>query len=197
MAAVQLAHLAAEKKQASTMRFVTFNDSLVSEVEHTLQAWQYETPMDACEDSEGVQRDLDRMHYCETWRHGLLVYVFRVFHWFPSMPVQPVAIYHARVVTDHVFSCRFVGYLAKQALLPLFWACCEIMEMRDKISEFCTYWSTKTRYRLLDDTLPLLDEIWSEQERLGANNTCWTAIVDRWHARERDQDSIPRTICFG
>lgn len=181
------------------MQFVTFDDSLVAEIQQSLEAWHHVSSADAWQDEESMQQDEDRMHCSEAWRHGLLLYIYRIFRWTPNEAVPLQVVRHARTVTDHVFSCRDAGYLAKQAALPLLWAGCELTDLgiRGKIADFCTFWSGKTRYRLLDHVMPLLNEVWLAHEIQGHDNVCWTSVIDRWHALGQTNSSLPETFCLG
>lgn len=199
LSAVQLAHLVVANQRTPTSQFSSFDADLVSEIEQSLQTWQHTSPVDAWVNEESMHRDNDEMHCSEAWRYGLLIYIYRVFQWQSGMPV-PVQIAHqARLIVDHVFACRDTGYLAKQAIFPLFLAGCEITDqsVRRRISGFCIFWSDKTRYRMMNDVMPLLEDVWLAQETYGLHNVCWTSIIDKWHAFYRTEGTIPKTLTFG
>ena len=199
-AVIQLAHLAAEKVKAATMRFVIFDDGAFTEIQSMLRSWCYTADAEAWADEETMQHNVDKMHCSEAWRHGLLLYIFRVFQWNPGEEATVEVAYHARQVLDHVFACRDTGFLAKQTVFPLFLAGCEVKDTsaRERIATFCAYWSQKTRFFMIDSVMPLLEEIWAAQEAKGTSAVSWWTVINRWHANDKlASGDFCATFCFG
>ncbi|KAK8061995.1 hypothetical protein PG994_008361 [Apiospora phragmitis] len=118
---MRLARLSAEKRKSAPMQYVKLDDTVISDIENSLGSWQHVSPPTADRDESSVHQDMDSMHCAEAWRHGLLLYVHRVFRWEPGDRVPPSMARCARVTADHVFACREDSSLvAKQALLPPF-----------------------------------------------------------------------------
>ena len=195
---MQLARLGSEKRESSSMKRVTFNTTFISEIEKSLESWHHEFSATAFQDEESMQHDQDRMHCSEAWRHGLLLYIYRVFHWEPGSITPISVLYGARVIVDHVFACRDETLVAKQALLPLFFAGCELRDQstRQKIVKSCFFWNERTRYHLFHSTIPLLTAVWAEQDTKGFENVWWGQIVDRQH-RSECRSPLQRRLCFG
>ncbi|KAJ3567765.1 hypothetical protein NPX13_g6659 [Xylaria arbuscula] len=195
---MQLARLSAEKSKATSMRYVKFDDAVISEIEKALETWQHVSPPNTLQDEATLHQDMDTMHCCEAWRNGLLLYLYRVFQWEPGEPVSIQATLRARILTDHIFACREDSLVAKQALLPLFFAGCELRDepTRKKIVRYCAIWDDMTRYHMFNSTIPLLKEVWADQEQKGFDNVWWGQVVDRRHAAE-SRDALQMRICFG
>lgn len=197
--AVQLAHLAAEKQKTASMRWVAFDSSLVSEIEQTLEAWSH-TPSDTVlDDEESIHQDMERMHCSEAWRNGLLLYIYRVFWWKPAdrLPGQVVA--RARTILDHACSCRDDQFLARQALLPLFFAGCEMADVsaQNRIKELCSLWNERTRYHMFGTMIPLLEQVWAARQTHGPEHVWWGQIVDKTISAQSSSHSPKMGICFG
>ncbi|KAK8071820.1 hypothetical protein PG996_005168 [Apiospora saccharicola] len=199
---MRLARLSAEKRHSASMEYVKFDDTVVSDIERSLESWRHVSPPAADQDDEGaMHQDMDSMHCAEAWRGGLLLYVYRVFHWEPGSrtPVRLARV--ARVTVDHVFACRDDSSLvAKQALLPLFFAGCELRDesTRRKILRLCSVWDEVTRYHMFSSTVPLLKEVWEEQEQSGFDHVWWGQVVDRLHAnKESHSHTLKMRLCFG
>ena len=195
---IELANLAAEKQKASSMRSVVFDTTLFSPIESSLESWCYPFSQAGFYDEESMQQYQDAMHCSEAWRHGLVLYIYRVFRWEPGMDVPVHITFRARVVLDHVFACRDDGFVGRQALLPLFLAGCELTDQssRTRITDFCASCSQRTGYHMFNTAIPLLEEVWADQEVRGFNSVWWGQIVDRWHSASSDQ-SLPLRITFG
>ncbi|KAI0813724.1 fungal-specific transcription factor domain-containing protein [Xylaria sp. FL0064] len=195
---MQLARLSAERRKSSSMQYVKFDDAIVSEIEKLLECWQHESSPTSLQDEASMHQDLDNMHCSEAWRNGLLLYLYRVFQWEPGSRVSISAPLHARKIADHVFACREDSLVAKQALLPLFFAGCELRDesTRRKILRYCTLWDDMTRYHMFNSTIPLLREIWAEQERKGFDDVWWGQVVDRAHLTE-SRGTLKMRLCFG
>ncbi|KAK7997859.1 Cholesterol 7-alpha-monooxygenase [Apiospora arundinis] len=197
-AVMRLARLSAEKSKSSTMQYVKLDDAVISELEQSLEAWQHVSPSTADEDESAMQEDMDSMHCSEAWRHGLLIYMYRVFRWEPGSRTPVHVARRARVVADHVFACRADGLVAKQALLPLFFAGCELRDesTRGKILEYCSLWNVMTRYHMFESAIPLLNEVWADQEQREFENAWWGQVADRKH-EAKPQHPLRMRLCFG
>lgn len=180
------------------MRYVKFDDSVISEIEKALESWQHVSSPTSLQDEASLHQDMDAMHCSEAWRNGLLLYLYRVFQWEPGHPVAIRAALRAQITADHVFACREDSLVAKQALLPLFFAGCELRDepTREKILNYCAIWDDMTRYHMFNSTVPLLKEVWTVQARNGFDNAWWGQVVDRRHASE-SRDTLQLRICFG
>ncbi|KAL3420287.1 hypothetical protein PVAG01_08786 [Phlyctema vagabunda] len=194
---MRLARLGAEKRKSSSMRYVIFDTSVLSELEQALESW-YHCPCTEFRSEECIQKDQDNMHCSEAWRNGLLLYIYRVFYWECGSEVPMHILYRARTVVDHVVACRDESMISRQALLPLFFAGCELRDRstRNKILELCSVWNERTRYNVFGSAIPLLKQIWSEQETRGFGNVWWGQIVDEMHASESCHPLQVR-LCFG
>lgn len=195
---MRLARLSAEKRKSASMRHVMLNNSAVVKIEQALESWGHFSPAMAFRDEESMQQDQDSMHCSEAWRNGLLLYIYRVFWWQPGDNVPMRMLCRARVIVDHVFACRDESMVSRQALLPLFFAGCELRDRssRRKIVEFCSVWDQRTRYHMFSSTVPLLEEVWAEQERLGFENVWWGQVVDQRHMSEC-HFPLQMRLCFG
>lgn len=194
----QMSRLAAEKTKSLGMRFVKFDDAAVAQLENALDSWNHPSSAECFTDEESMQLDRDRMHCSEAWRNGILLYAYRVFRW-TAGEVPPMQITsRARDIVDHILACRDDAMISRQALLPLFFAACETRDhsIRRKVIELCSTWDTRTRYHMFQDTVPLLEEVWSEQERRGFENVWWGQIVDAKH-RSNTTSPLQQRICFG
>lgn len=49
---------------------------------------------------------------------------------------------------------------------------------------------------MFNRTVPLLEEVWAEQESLGTENVSWAQVVDKQHAAE-SQYHLKVRLCFG
>ncbi|KAM5462993.1 hypothetical protein MferCBS49748_006220 [Microsporum ferrugineum] len=195
---MQLARLCAEKRKSSSMRYVTFDTTAALEIEQSLECWYHISPETAFQSEESMQQDQDSMHCSEAWRNGLLLYIYRVFRWEPGSSVPLAILFRARVITDHVFACRDQSMVSRQALLPLFFAGCELRDrsLRRKIVEFCSIWDTRTQYHMFSNAIPLLEEVWAEQDAKGFENVWWGQIVDKLHS-SGTQHPLQMRLCFG
>ncbi|KAI0968366.1 hypothetical protein F4678DRAFT_442851 [Xylaria arbuscula] len=195
---MRLVRLGAEKKKSLSMRYVKFDDTIISDLENLLESWQHVSPPTSFQDEDSMHQDLDTMHCSEAWRNGLLLYLYRVFQWEPGSQVAARAALRARITADHIFACREDNLVAKQALLPLFFAGCELKDesTRRKILRYCALWDDMTRYHMFDSTIPLLKAVWAEQDQRGFDHVWWGQVVDRVHAAE-SRDTLQMRLCFG
>lgn len=193
---MKLARISAEKRKSSSMRYVTVNTAVISELEQSLESWRH-PPNTELRSEECMQKDQDSMHCSEAWRGGLLLYIYRVFHWEPGSNVPMSILYLARTILDHVLACREGSMVSRQALLPLLFAGCELRDRssRKTILGFCAGWNKRTRYNVFGSAIPLLEEVWAEQEMKGFQNVWWGQIVDRLHAAETYP--LQTQLCFG
>jgi hypothetical protein len=196
---MQVARLSAEKRQSSSMRYVTFDATVIAQIEQALESWRHISPAAlAFGSEEDIQQDQDCMHCSEAWRHGLLLYIYRVFRWEPGSPIPMHVVRWARVIVDHVVACRDENMVSRQALLPLFFAGCEQRDrsVRQKIVQFCSVWNDRTRYQMFGSTIRLLEEVWAEQEAKGFENVWWGHVVDRQHTSASCYP-LQMRLCFG
>lgn len=171
--------------------------TMVAEIQQFLESWCHIPGPAAFRDEDGMHQDLDAMHCSEAWRNGLLLYIFRVFQWEPGSKIPMNILYRARAVVDHVVSCRDVNMISKQALLPLFFAGCELQDrsIKSKIINLCSIWNDRTRYHMFRDAIPLLEEVWLDQQTMGFENVWWGQVVDRRHAFQAHP--LRMRLCFG
>lgn len=194
---MRLAHLSEERRKAFPEPDSGFERSAISEIEQYLESWCHIPAAMAFPDEDSVHQDQDAMHCSEAWRNGLLLYIFRVFQWEPGAPVPGHILYRARAVVDHVASCRDVNMVSRQALLPLFFAGCELRDRstQGEIVKLCSTWNERTRYHMFQDAVPLLEEVWADQEMKGFENVWWGQIVDRRHTSHAHP--LRMRLCFG
>jgi len=196
---VQLAHLAAEKQKTVSMHWVRFDHSFVSQIERSLEAWSHTASDAAFDDEETAHQDIDRMHCSEAWRNGLLLYIYRVFWWKPADTVPRQVVARARAILDHACSCRDDQFLARQALLPLFFAGCEMADVsaQNRIKSLCSAWNERTRYHMFGAMVPLLEQVWIARQTHGPENIWWGQIVDEAVVGQSSYHTPPMRICFG
>ena len=192
---MRLARLGAKKRHSVEDKLS--DADMIEEIQKSLETWQYTSCTNA-DDEESMQRDQDRMHCSEAWRNGLLLYIYRVFHWKAGQKTPIQILFRARAVADHVFASRDENMITRQALLPLFFAGCELRDIstRRKMIQYCKTWGSKTRYHMFYTTVPLLQQVWAEQEEKGFESVWWGQIVDTQHAAEPD-GPLQRRLCFG
>lgn len=180
------------------MQYVTFDSTVVSELEQSLESWCHVSPPTAFRDEESMHQDQDSMHCSEAWRNGLLLYIYREFWWKLGESIPVRILYRARIILDHVFACRDESMVSRQALLPLFFAGCELRDQssRTKIVDFCSVWDKRTRYHMFSSTIPLLEDVWARQELEGFENVWWGQVVDEQHMPE-SRSSLQMRLCFG
>jgi hypothetical protein len=193
---MQLARLSAEKRKTTSMRYVSLDTAVIAQLEQSLENWSHPL-IPEFRSEECMQLDQDSMHCSEAWRNGLLIYMYRVFKWQPGSSIPMNILYRARAVLDHVLACRDESMVSRQALLPLFFAGCELRDRssRKTILHFCAVWNGRTKYNLFSSTIPLLEEVWAEQEIKGFENVWWGDIVDKKHAS--DSYPLQMRLCFG
>jgi hypothetical protein len=193
---MQVARLSAERRKSPSKLDSTFDDIIISEIEKSLESWRYIPTATAFRDEDCMHEDQDVMHCSEAWRNGLLLYIFRVFQWKPGCSVPTCILYRARLIVDHVVSCHD-DMMSKQALLPLFFAGCELRDRstQRQITKLSSMWDERTRYHMFRSTIPLLQEIWAEQEMKGFENVWWGQIVDKQHSSK--PRPLKMRLCFG
>lgn len=177
----QLAELAKQSEIASSMKWLTFDMTLVKEIEQELGEWTNDTcssnspPQSHITEDEAIKQlhdEQDRWHCAEAWRYALLLYIESVFktdHQRPSVRVHRLV----RKTIDHTRCCRRTSQTQKQLLIPVFLAGSETKDedMRYFVKDYCTYWGEKSRYSMFDSVPVLFDEIWT-------TGTWWGAIID-------------------
>ncbi|KAB8254315.1 fungal-specific transcription factor domain-containing protein [Aspergillus pseudonomiae] len=191
---MQVARLAAEQRRSPVTQAAT----VLSAIERSLETWHHISPATAFKDEESMQQDVDNMHCAEAWRNGLLLYLYRVFRWAPGQSVPMHTLYRARVIMDHVFACRNECMVSRQALLPLFFAGCELRDhsSRRKILDICASWNDRTRYHMFSTAIPLLEAVWTEQTIHGFDNVWWGQTIDKQHTSD-SHSPLQVRISFG
>lgn len=194
---MRVARLSAARQTSSVTLKPAFENILILEVEKSLDSWCHVPAATAFQDEDAMHRDQDVMHCSEAWRNGLLLYIYRIFYWKPGSSVPMHIPYRARLIVDHVQSCRDGSMMSRQALLPLFFAGCELRDrsIQKEILRLCSVWDERTGYHMFRNTIPLLEEIWAEQEMQGFENVWWGQIVDRHHASKAHP--LKMRLCFG
>jgi hypothetical protein len=194
---MQVARLSAERQNSSSTLVFAFDNTVISEIEQSLESWCHIPAATAFRDEDSMHQDQDAMHCSEAWRNGLLLYIFRVSQWEPGTSIPMRILYRARVTMDHVTSCRDVNMMARQALLPLFFAGCELRDRstQAEIIQRCSVWDERTRYHMFRNTIPLLEEVWAEQEMKGFENVWWGQVVDKHHMSKAHP--LKMRLCFG
>jgi hypothetical protein len=194
---MQVARFSAERQKLSLTLDFAFDNTIISEIEQWLECWRHIPAATAFRDEDCMHQDQDIMHCSEAWRNGLLLYIFRVFQWEPGSSVPMRILYRARVIVDHVVSCRDANMMSRQALLPLFFAGCELRDRstQSEIVKFCSIWDERTRYHMFRSTIPLLEEVWAEQDAKGFENVWWGQVVDKQHTSKAHP--LKMRLCFG
>lgn len=192
---MQLARLSSE---AASARSEGPAKSKVQKLKQMLESWQHVSSTASIVDEESMLQDQDARHCEEAWRNGLLLYLHRVFEWQPGEQIPKHFISRAKVIMAHASACRDEGMVARQALLPLFLAACEFQErsLRMRIMKSCAAWNDETGYGMFSDAIPLLEEVWAEQEAKGFKNVWWGQIVDRRHGAHSN-NPLQMRLCFG
>lgn len=194
---MQVARFSAERQKSSLTLDFAFDNTIISEIEQWLECWRHIPAATAFRDEDCMHQDQDIMHCSEAWRNGLLLYIFRVFQWEPGSSVPTRILYRARVIVDHVVSCRDANMMSRQALLPLFFAGCELRDpsTQSEIIKFCSIWDERTGYHMFRSTIPLLEEVWAEQDTKGFENVWWGQVVDKKHTTKAHP--LKMRLCFG
>lgn len=198
-ALMQLVSLAEENEKASSMRWTRFDLTLVGEIQAFIISWDNPSLVIGDDMSEEqMQQQRDRWNCSEAWRYGLLIYITRVFRWDrKTSPPLRLALY-ARLVLEHVHSCRHTTIVQKQAFLPLFFASCETTDQfsRQSVREYCLYWGRACGYDLFRSAAALLEDVWREQDELGGDGAWWGSVVDE-KQRPYLSHAEPLQFCFG
>ncbi|PMD40625.1 hypothetical protein L207DRAFT_554328 [Hyaloscypha variabilis F] len=196
---MQLASLAEENEKVSSMRWARFDLTPIDEIQAFIISWENPSPIIDDEISEEqMQRQRDRWNCTEAWRYGLLIYITRVFRWDrKTNPPLRLALY-ARLVLEHVNSCRRTAIVQKQAFLPLFFASCETKDQfsRQSVREYCQYWGGVCGYDLFRSAAALLEDVWREQDGVGGRAAWWGSVVDEKQRPYLDHEE-PMQFCFG
>ncbi|KAF7526036.1 hypothetical protein G7054_g10893 [Neopestalotiopsis clavispora] len=174
-----------------------FDNDEIAELIHSLEGWYHIPAATALQNEDSMHEDIDVMHCSEAWRHGLLLYIFRVFQWKPGSTIPMHIIYRARTVVDHVIACRDTTMVSRQALLPLVFAGCELQDKstRADIVRLCSLWDQRTRYHMFRGAIPILEDVWAESDKNGLENVWWGQIIDK--RQSCDASALKLRICFG
>jgi hypothetical protein len=196
---MQVASLAEENEKASSMRWTKFDLTLVDEIQASIINWKSPTlDIDSDVSEEQMQQQRDRWNCTEAWRYGLLIYITRVFRWKRNTsPPSKLAIY-ARLILEHVNSCRHTALIQKQAFLPLFFAGCETKDRfsQQNIREYCQYWGKACGYNLFSSASALLEDVWMEQD--GSSEAWWGSVIDKkQQPYQFHVDVAAMQFCFG
>lgn len=194
---MQVARLSAERQKSPLTPEFAVEDTVISDIEQSLKSWRHIPAATVFRNEEYMHQDLDVMHCSEAWRNGLLLYIFRVFQWEAGSAVPTHITCRARVIVDHVLSCRDDNMMSRQALLPLFFAGCELRDrsMQTGIVKLCAMWDERTRYHMFRSTIPLLEEVWAAQKTKGFENVWWGQVVDKQH--NSGAHPLKVRLCFG
>lgn len=194
---MRIARLDTARRQSCSRLDSSSMSDAVSEIAQSLEAWRHVPTTTSTQDEECMHEDMDVMHCSEMWRSGLLLYMFRVFQWEPGSSVPIHITYRARTVVDHASACRDDNMLSRQALLPLFFAGCELRDKstQAEIIRLCSVWDQRTRYHMFRGAIPMLEEVWSALEIEGLDNVWWGQIIDKQHSSE--VAPLKMRICFG
>lgn len=196
---MQLATLAEENEKACSMRWTRFDLALVDEIQASIISWKNPyLDIDDEVSEEYMNQQRDRWHCTEVWRYGLLIYIMRVFRWDRnSSPPWKLALY-ARLILDHVHSCRQTAVVQKGTLLPLFLAGCETKDifLRQSIRDYCQYWSGICGYNLFMSAASLLEDVWMEQDGFGGDEAWWGSVIDEKQTPNQSPIASMQ-FCFG
>lgn len=197
---MQLTSLARENEQALSMRWTKFDLTPVNNIQASIANWKNNNILMISNNisEELIQQQRDRYHCTEAWRYGLLIYITRVFYWpRESTPPNTLTIY-ARLLFEHVQSCRRTSIVAKQAFFPLFLAGCETKDLflRQSIRDFCEHWDAASGYDLFRSALSLLEDIWREQDGASDDVVWWGSVMDKKQQIYQLQEGRMQ-YCFG
>lgn len=197
---MKLTSLAQENEQALSMRWTKFDLTPVNDIQASITNWSNSSilTIDNNLSEESMQQQRDRYHCTEAWRYGLLIYIARIFHWNRNSSPPKTLVIYARLIFEHVQSCRRTSIVAKQAFFPLFLAGCETKDLflRQSIKEFCEYWDTASGYDLFRSALSLLEEIWKEQNGSFSGEVWWGSVIDKKQQINQLQ-GVQMQFCFG
>ncbi|CAI7632592.1 unnamed protein product [Penicillium crustosum] len=177
----QLSELAKQCEVALSMKWLTFNMTPITKIEHELIEWKNDTDSPSSDDDSDLTEEdaikqfheqQDRYHCAEAWRYALLLYLEYIF----KGDRQRRSICVTRLVRktiDHIRCCRRTSQTQKQLLIPVFLAGSETSDddMRHFVKEYCAYWGEKSRYSMFNSVPVLFDEIW-------ATGKWWGAVID-------------------
>lgn len=182
------------------MRWTNFDSTLVNNIQASITNWRNSSllAIDNGLSEESMQQQRDRFHCTEAWRYGLLIYITRVFQWTRTSSPPKILATYARLIFEHVQSCRRTSIVAKQAFFPLFLAGCETKDrfLRQSIREFCEYWDTSSGYNLFRTALSLLEDTWKEHNGPSGDEVWWGSVIDRKQQIYQLQ-GLSMQFCFG
>ncbi|KAJ5700853.1 hypothetical protein N7536_003866 [Penicillium majusculum] len=177
----QLSELAKQCEVALSMKWLTFNMTPITKIEHELIGWKNDADSPSSDDDSDLTEEdaikqfherQDRYHCAEAWRYALLLYleyIFKSDRKRRSISVNKLV----RKTIDHIRCCRRTSQTQKQLLIPVFLAGSETSDedMRHFVKEYCAYWGEKSRYSMFNSVPVLFDEIW-------ATGKWWGAVID-------------------
>lgn len=182
MAMGRLAKLASIYEQEARMEWTTFNTFPVDLVVEEVALWK--NPDDVSSDSlgetgEDADARRDRYLVAEAWRNAILLYARRVFKERQDRQDLWSTQHLTRVILDHVKCIPQTTTVQKQVLLPAFLAASECGEgpSRDFVRQYCTYWSSATRYSQFETALGWLESIWEDWSESGRDVYWWGCKV--------------------
>lgn len=194
---LELADLAKQNEIAAMAKWLTMDLTPILQIEAEVKAWQnpfarsmddnspltgdpepaiFDSENEEIQSEENINDQQDQYHVVEAWRFAILVYVQRVFKWNRGKRPPSLLSVYARRALDHVGSCRRTAQTQKQALLPTFLAGSETRdgELREFASDYCKWWTARSRYNMFHTADTVLKEIWDA----GAD-AWWGSIIDQ------------------
>lgn len=178
----ELAQLASEKEQVSKMKYATFDNKRVLELERCIRDFTIEAfkPESAADNEERVHIWYDYYNGINAWKYGLLLYIARVLKWDRTgEPSRHEITLLSRLVLDSVRCCRADSRIRKQLLHPVFLAGAESTDSysRKFVVEYFEEWYQWIRYAMFEDALDLLREIWEQKDKNNNDSRIWWGSV--------------------
>lgn len=195
---LDIAHLAPSRVSGLTMSHRIVSTVEVVRIEQHLASWTWVSSAKPYVSEEAMHHDRDRYHCSSAWRSGLLLYLYRVHHWLPNDAVPMSILESAREVVDHVSASRDATIISRQALLPLFWAACELNDTSTygEVMDLIAIWDERTRYHLFGDAASLLSDLRAKREHSRQDDIWWGTVVDARCERQSETD-LRMTVTFG
>ncbi|KAI1614983.1 fungal-specific transcription factor domain-containing protein [Exophiala viscosa] len=205
---VRLAEMARQKELADSMQFLTFDMTVVLDIEQQLLHWKNSLEVevgagyvhggminlldDDVEDdspttseegeNEGeYSKKRDDYHCMEAWRYALLLYIQRVFRWNRQSHRRPRAILPLTCkIIEHCRNCRKTSQVQKQLLLPIFLAGAEARDrdVQDTVRAYCLWWGARSRYGMFYSVSSLLEEYWENKPSKDGSPVWWGSFLD-------------------
>jgi hypothetical protein len=196
---MQLARLAEENEKAAMMHWTKFDLTLVDQIQASISSWKNPSlDIDDEISEEQMQQQRDRWNCHEAWRNGLLIYITRVFRWSRNTKAPSRLAVYARLILEHINSCRQTAMVQKQGLIPLFLAGCETVDhfSRQSIRNYCQYWGKACGYNLFSSASALLEDVWIEQDGSPHDEAWWGSVIDKKQLLHKSREA-PMQFCFG